>query len=247
MQRSKYCLARVLTGAHSSMRVAIDLDDLSVRTWAGQAISAMQRKRRDTVLVEVRFTRGGVVQELAGGATGVCGVKKLGAFTAGFLASALSWTKSGSGVTTVYSFVLNLNTSQFNAEFTSNPEKVAAAVEFEWVVGDYRYSSIAMPLNVFNDYIRGDEGVPVDGDPVYPLPETILTKSGNLAGLASAAAARGNLGIVAGALINKVSTPANSAVAGAPGDFAVSAQYLYLYTGNGTTHTWLRISGANEF
>jgi hypothetical protein len=229
------------------MRVAIDLDDLSVRTWAGQAISAMQRKRRDKVLVEVRFTRGGVAQELANGATGVCGVKKLKAFTAGFLASALSWTKSGSGVTTVYSFELNLNTTQFNTEFASNPEKVAAALEVEWVVGDYRYSSLAMPLNVFNDYIRGDEGVPVDGDPVYPLPDNILTKSGNLAGLASASAARVNLGIFAGALVNKVSVPANSAVAGAPGDFAVSAQYLYLYTGDGATHAWLRISGANDF
>lgn len=92
-----------------------------------------------------------------------------------------------------------------------------------------------------------DDETPDDPEDPYPLPSSILTKAGNLAGLADKAAARANLDIVAGALVNKVSTPASSATAGQPGDFAATADYLYLYTGNGTTHTWLRIAGANDF
>ena len=92
-----------------------------------------------------------------------------------------------------------------------------------------------------------EDETPEDPDPPYPLPGEILVKTGNLSGLANKAAARANLDISIGALINKVTAPANSTSTGAVGDFAVSTQYLYFYTGDGTTHTWLRVAGANEF
>jgi len=51
----------------------------------------------------------------------------------------------------------------------------------------------------------------------------------------------------ASSLGRRVAVPANSASSGQPGDFSTSAHYLFVYSGNGTTHTWLRIGGANEF
>ena len=159
------------------MRIAIDLETLELRTWAGAAITELSAKRRDRFAVEVKFVRGGVFTELSSGATGLLGVKALSSFTAAFLASATSWVKTGTGVSAIYTFDLNLNTSAVATAFTADPNSVAAALEFEWVIGDFRYSSVAMPLNVFNDYIRGDEGVPVEGDPAYPQPADIMLKS----------------------------------------------------------------------
>lgn len=151
-------VAARLTWAVSSMRLAFDLDDRLCRTWAGQSISALTGKRRDRFLVEVRFTRGGVVQELASGATGILGLKKLNSYTTEYLAEALSWAKSGSGTSTTYTFDLNLNTTAFATEFSGDPSQVAAVLEVEWLVGNFRESSRSMPFNVANDYIRGNEG-----------------------------------------------------------------------------------------
>jgi len=62
-----------------------------------------------------------------------------------------------------------------------------------------------------------------------------------------AAAARGNLGIGAGALINKVAVPGSFTAAGKPGDFAHdhATAAIWIYTGDGSTHTWLKLSGVN--
>lgn len=48
-------------------------------------------------------------------------------------------------------------------------------------------------------------------------------------------------------LARKVSVPASDNVAGVPGDFAANSTHLYIYTGDGSTHAWLKIAGANEF
>lgn len=54
--------------------------------------------------------------------------------------------------------------------------------------------------------------------------------------------------IVAGlGLTNKVAVPSTSGDAGAVGDFAHNTTHLYIYTGDGATHSWLKIAGANSF
>ena len=44
-----------------------------------------------------------------------------------------------------------------------------------------------------------------------------------------------------------VSVPADSTSAGSVGDFALDGDYVYFYTGDGSTHSWLKIRGATEF
>lgn len=147
------------------MRLSIDLDTREVRTWAGAAVASLVAKRRDRFLVEVRFTRGGVVQELGSGASGKLGVKALDAFTAAYLAAALSWVKSGTGTSTVYTFDLNVNTVEVGTAFAADPATIDAAIEIEWLVGNYRQSSLSIPLELANDYVRGDETAPTDAAP----------------------------------------------------------------------------------
>jgi hypothetical protein len=42
----------------------------------------------------------------------------------------------------------------------------------------------------------------------------------------------------------KVAVPATASTAGAPGQWAADASFLYVYTGDGTTHTWRRVGVA---
>ena len=42
----------------------------------------------------------------------------------------------------------------------------------------------------------------------------------------------------------KVSVPANATAAGKPGQWAADSSYIYTYTGDGTTHTWVRATAA---
>ncbi len=42
----------------------------------------------------------------------------------------------------------------------------------------------------------------------------------------------------------KVAVPATSTVAGYPGSFAADANFIYVYTGDGTTHSWVRSAAA---
>ena len=44
-----------------------------------------------------------------------------------------------------------------------------------------------------------------------------------------------------------VDVPASSSSPGEVGMVAISPDYFYIYTGDGATHSWLRIAGANEF
>lgn len=43
----------------------------------------------------------------------------------------------------------------------------------------------------------------------------------------------------------RVGVPATSTTAGKPGQFAASSSYIYVYTGDGTTHSWVRSSAAS--
>jgi len=49
---------------------------------------------------------------------------------------------------------------------------------------------------------------------------------------------------VGGTVACKVTVPASASAAGNVGDYAVSASYGYFYTGNGTTHSWVRFAVA---
>jgi hypothetical protein len=87
------------------------------------------------------------------------GLKKT--FAGSFLANDAAFTKTGTGTTTVYQFDLNLNTSNLNAEFPLDTEEsITAKVEIEWTESGTTSSTLPTSATIYNDVIRGGEGVP---------------------------------------------------------------------------------------
>ena len=143
------------------MRVYVNLDsrEFVVSPVLLQRVSTLFFTRRDIVPVQVQFVRGGTVVELDAGATGQMGLKKT--FAGSFLANDGSWTKTGTGTTTVYQFDLNLNTSNLNDEFPEDDEdSITAKVEIEWTESGTTSSTLPTSATIYNDVIRGGEGVP---------------------------------------------------------------------------------------
>ena len=143
------------------MKVYVNLDsrEFVVSPVLLQRVSTLFFTRRDIVPVQVQFVRGGTVVELAAGATGQMGLKKT--FAGSFLANDGAWTKTGTGTTTVYQFDLNLNTTNLNAEFPLDTEdSISAKVEIEWTESGTTSSTLPTAATIFNDVIRGGEGVP---------------------------------------------------------------------------------------
>jgi hypothetical protein len=143
------------------MRVYVNLDsrEFVVSPVLLQRVSTLFFTRRDIVPVQVQFVRGGTVVELAAGATGQMGLKKT--FAGSFLANDGAFTKTGTGATTIYQFDLNLNTSNLNAEFPHDTEdSITAKVEIEWTESGTTSSTLPTSATIYNDVIRGGEGVP---------------------------------------------------------------------------------------
>ena len=143
------------------MRVYVNLDsrEFVVSPVLLQRVSTLFFTRRDIVPVQVQFVRGGTVVELAAGATGQMGIKKT--FAGSFLANDAGFTKTGTGATTLYQFDLNLNTSNLNAEFPLDTEdSISAKVEIEWTESSTTSSTLPTSATIYNDVIRGGEGVP---------------------------------------------------------------------------------------
>jgi hypothetical protein len=143
------------------MRIYLDLDSRRLLTTPTRPLSLLEFKRRDNDSIELQFLRDAVVQELPAGTTARVGIKPEGKYNSTFFAVA-SLAQSGTGTATVYSGVLNLNTTALAAAFNSEPDKVSTMLEVEWVTGDVVSSSKTLPTTIQNDVIRGDEGDPVD-------------------------------------------------------------------------------------
>jgi hypothetical protein len=144
------------------VRVYINLDtnEPVVSPVLTQRVNTFFFVRRDTVPVEVQFVRNGAVVELGAGATGVIGIKKT--FSGNFLATDAGWTKTGTGTSTVYQFDLNLNTANMDAEFSNDnaTASIDAKIEVSWTVSSTTSSTLPTTATVYNDVIRGGEGVP---------------------------------------------------------------------------------------
>jgi hypothetical protein len=144
------------------MRVYVNLDssEFVVSPVLTQRVTTLYFTRRDTVPVEVQFVRAGAVVELGAGATGAIGIKKT--YTGSFLANDTAWTKTGTGTSTVYTFDLNLNTANLDAEFSpdASTDSITAKIEVTWTVGSTTTTTLPTSVTIYNDVIRGGEGVP---------------------------------------------------------------------------------------
>ena len=143
------------------MRVYINLDtnEPCVSPVFTSRVSTFYFVRRDVVPVEVQFVRGGAVVELGAGATGAIGLKKT--YAGSFLANDSGWTKNGTGAATVYTFDLNLNTTELGTEFTNDAlDSINCKLEISWSVSGTTSSTMPTSAVVYNDVIRGTEGSP---------------------------------------------------------------------------------------
>jgi len=99
------------------MRLFFDLDINRFVAAPGSQVSSLDfdfKRGDDADTIDLSFVKGGIVIELASGATGKFGLKEDGQFGEGFVVSAASWTKTGTGEDTIYSFSPNFNTTQLN-------------------------------------------------------------------------------------------------------------------------------------
>jgi hypothetical protein len=143
------------------MRIFIDIDSRKILTTATRPATRLEFKRRDNDAFEVQFLRDGAVQTLPVGTIARVGVKAAEDFAGEFLATdTLSVT--GTGADTVYTGSFNLNTTALEALFPTEPASITAMLEVQWMSGSSVGSSLTLPITIFNDVIRGDEGAPAD-------------------------------------------------------------------------------------
>ena len=143
------------------MRIYIDIDSRRILTTATRPATRLEFKRRDNDAFEVQFLRAGAVQSLPVGTIARVGVKASADFAGEFLATdTLSVT--GKGADTVYRGAFNLNTTALEALFPTEPASITAMLEVQWMSGTSVGSSLTLPITIFNDVIRGDEGAPAD-------------------------------------------------------------------------------------
>jgi hypothetical protein len=139
--------------------ISLDTNEPVVSPVLTQRVNTFYFVRRDIVPVEVQFVRNGAVVELGAGATGAIGLKKT--YAGSFLANDSGWTKTGTGSSTVYTFDLNLNTTELGTEFTVDTlDSITCKLEVSWSVGGTTSSTMPTSAVVYNDVIRGTEGAP---------------------------------------------------------------------------------------
>jgi hypothetical protein len=152
------------------MRIYIDIDSRRILATATRPATRLEFKRRDNDVFEVQFLRGGAVQSLPVGTIARVGVKASEDFAGEFLATD-TLAVSGTGADTVYTGDFNLNTTALEALFAAEPASVGAMLEIQWMSGSSVGSSLTLPITIFNDVIRGDEGAPADL-PIFYTSET---------------------------------------------------------------------------
>lgn len=169
------------------------------------------------------------------------GAKEAGKFDADYIVS--NWDgaeyvyeKTGYLDTALYTVNPSFDNDDLNALLNINADPdddepyVDLDCEVKWRIAGKRTATLTFTLRIYNDVNKGTEGLGPDPNPEWPESGDIMTFTG-----------------LPGALVNKVAVPADSTVAGDPGDFSHDGEYLYIYTGDGVTHSWLKIAGINEF
>jgi len=102
------------------VRLYVNLDNNSLIASATDRTPVVQVafKRGDSSVIDVFFTRGGIVQEIDAtgpAATGKFGLKVEDDFAGDFLVSDLTWEKVGTGTSTYYRFEPSFNTVELNS------------------------------------------------------------------------------------------------------------------------------------
>jgi hypothetical protein len=164
------------------MQLYFDLDLAAFVSGPGtrDLLAGLTVKRGDSLSVVIQFVRGAVAQELASGAEGVLGIKSAGDYDGDFIASATSWTKSGTGTATLYTFTVSLNTTAITTLLAGDTASIFASLELEYLVGTVRTSSQTVAVTIHNDVIKGTEAGPVEITGGIPVPDAFMVVTGTL-------------------------------------------------------------------
>lgn len=139
---------------------------LALTAAATQGIRQISAKRGDAFLLEVIPSAA-----LGEGATGKFCAKST--YSGDPVALDAAWSEpatEGAG----YLFALSLNTTELNALFTEETASVTLLAEITWEDETGVHSTQTFSLVVARDVWRGDEGVPTDATPEYPLPGALV-------------------------------------------------------------------------
>ena len=151
------------------MRLYFDVDIKKLVQGIGQRdqVSQLEFKRGDSSRIEVQFVSGTTVQELTEPATGIFGIKEADQYDADYIVSDVSWTKEGSGTSTLYVFEPNFNTTELNnllghddANTANDKVFVDAMLEIEVTENGAIYSTQRVTARLHNDVVKGSEGSP---------------------------------------------------------------------------------------
>jgi hypothetical protein len=171
------------------MKIFVDVDNGTFLVSAGFNGERKQFnfKRGDSGQLDVAFLSNQVEEDLGGAAVVKFALKEVGKYDAGFVVYLDSWTKVGG----VYVGKPNFNTTQLNtllghgdADADNDVTSVPLMMEVSWSVDGVDWlSTKTVVATVGNDVIKGDEGVPVDANPVYPTSQEVVDAIADVAEL----------------------------------------------------------------
>jgi hypothetical protein len=170
------------------MRLYIDRDTRNFITSPSfnSAVTSVSFKRGDNYNIELGFVSNNTLTGLAGTPTIVFGIKQNGQYDGDFLVSSSGWTYDSTNK--VYLGNPSFNTSGLNTllghdgtgNYSDDVSSITAMLEVTWHTGDAKWASAGtITSTIYNDVIKGVEGVPVGGSPAYPTAETIVTTYGD--------------------------------------------------------------------
>jgi hypothetical protein len=140
------------------MRLLVDLESGAWTSWTNAQVTSISLKRRDRIVVSVRFGRGGRVVEWPENAAGTFAIKAQ--FGGVFVALAQGWSPAGYGAERHYDFDLDLNTQELENLFDEEQASLSLLGEVCVTSGTRIFSSAILAVSIANDLIRGDEGTP---------------------------------------------------------------------------------------
>lgn len=151
------------------MRVFYDLDTDTLTEQPGvrSPVTNLNFKRTLQATLEVQFVQNSTIVEVPSGATGIFGIKEIGKYDADYAVAALSWVKTGTGSSAVYTFLLSFINDDLNDLFnvdsnlTNDVESIQFMAELQWMFDGLRHKSQTITVTIFNDINRGGEDVPI--------------------------------------------------------------------------------------
>jgi hypothetical protein len=137
------------------------------------AIESIQLKFQLTYDISVQFTDNtGTVRELDGSPTGKFYIKQKDDYDGPTVAATSSWTITGSGADTVYTFTINMNTTELAALLPLDTPSVDCMGAFWWEDSSDK-ETLTFDVTVLNNIVKGTEGDPTSGAPSFILVDRV--------------------------------------------------------------------------